>query len=496
MSPISPAAVPVLSLGIPKKDEDDDHHREPKRSKDLNEISKAITIDDNDLFEKSTFSLKRTRSMGVFDDINIHASTTPKHDFVGKLEDYPHLQESNSTPTNLKSQDLTPDNSTTTNDDDESITSEKSDEEDYGTVNPIDDSSLHYEPSRHVDYLSHDWKESDISASWRYIVLRRKDVANSARLENASWRTWTKAKYNLKTVAPESVNWLKDYDVTWLYGPLYNEATINSGFQFQKSDLKTDSSTKPILKKQSVSQMIMSRPPLISHNSKQQQHQLLHQQHQEREEHQQQQEYLESQEHQEYQDLQQEEDEEDPDNGASIYLRHHNYRHRPHSGQSDENISKTLNQQYRHVPGHLTKSNQALKQPSIKSPSSNSSSSLSSRSIAVNVKLVKHIHFNDRVEQCRALADYSSSEEENGSGSDSGSDSESDEEEAGLFLMVRSNSSASLSRMNNNNSHGLGPLKQAVQTIEYLPATTLKYEYEEHEREEGMQMKQILWLMP
>ncbi|ONH65238.1 Resistance to glucose repression protein 1 [Cyberlindnera fabianii] len=89
---------------------------------------------------------------------------------------------------------------------------------------PHDDNDIEYEPSRHVDYFSHNWKESDLSKSWRYIVLKRKDVANSARLENASWRTWAQAKYHLKTVSPESVNWLKDSDVTWLYGPLYKES--------------------------------------------------------------------------------------------------------------------------------------------------------------------------------------------------------------------------------------------------------------------------------
>ena len=63
-------------------------------------------------------------------------------------------------------------------------------------------------PSRQVDYLSHDWQESDIWSSWQYI---RKEKAgypqNAARLENASWRTWTKSKYKLKTITPETLNW-------------------------------------------------------------------------------------------------------------------------------------------------------------------------------------------------------------------------------------------------------------------------------------------------
>lgn len=70
-----------------------------------------------------------------------------------------------------------------------------------------DDTLIEDEPSRHVDYLSHDWKEEDIWSSWRYVTSRRNDYSNGVRLENASWRTWAKAKHNLKTISPESLNW-------------------------------------------------------------------------------------------------------------------------------------------------------------------------------------------------------------------------------------------------------------------------------------------------
>ena len=70
-----------------------------------------------------------------------------------------------------------------------------------------DDTAIESEPTRHVDYLSHSWKEEDIWASWRHIVAKRNLYANSPRLENASWRTWAKSKYSLKTVSPEALNW-------------------------------------------------------------------------------------------------------------------------------------------------------------------------------------------------------------------------------------------------------------------------------------------------
>lgn len=70
-----------------------------------------------------------------------------------------------------------------------------------------DDLALRTQPSRHVDYLSHNWREEDIWSSWKHIVTRRGEYTNSARLENASWRTWVKAKNNLSTVSPETLNW-------------------------------------------------------------------------------------------------------------------------------------------------------------------------------------------------------------------------------------------------------------------------------------------------
>ncbi|KAL5432346.1 hypothetical protein PMIN06_012045 [Paraphaeosphaeria minitans] len=36
-----------------------------------------------------------------------------------------------------------------------------------------DDTNLGPEPSQHVDYLSHDWKEEDMWSSWRHIVEHR-----------------------------------------------------------------------------------------------------------------------------------------------------------------------------------------------------------------------------------------------------------------------------------------------------------------------------------
>ncbi|KAL3456677.1 hypothetical protein BJX64DRAFT_37751 [Aspergillus heterothallicus] len=126
-----------------------------------------------------------------------------------------------------------------------------------------DDSSLEEEPSRHVDYLSHEWKEQDIWASWRHIVARRGIYENSLRLENASWRTWAKLKGNIGTISPEALNWLKDCDVTWLYGPLIASHTREvSNISPPPSCSESPGlchDRKSILKKRTASEAILQR---------------------------------------------------------------------------------------------------------------------------------------------------------------------------------------------------------------------------------------------
>ncbi|POS83660.1 hypothetical protein EPUL_006166, partial [Erysiphe pulchra] len=129
-----------------------------------------------------------------------------------------------------------------------------------------DDTAIQIQPSRHVDYLSHNWCEEDIWSSWKHVISRRKSYSNAPRLENASWRSWIKAKYKLKTVSPETLNWLKDCDVTWLYGPLQTstEALCNAPFTSPASCnrlSKTNSflNKKPILKKRSMSELMLQQ---------------------------------------------------------------------------------------------------------------------------------------------------------------------------------------------------------------------------------------------
>jgi hypothetical protein len=70
-----------------------------------------------------------------------------------------------------------------------------------------DDTAARPVPSLQVDYLSHEWREEDIWSSWRHVVSQRKTYGEVSRLENASWRTWAKHKNNLRTIAPQKLNW-------------------------------------------------------------------------------------------------------------------------------------------------------------------------------------------------------------------------------------------------------------------------------------------------
>lgn len=79
-----------------------------------------------------------------------------------------------------------------------------------------DDNSLKQEPTMRVDYFSHNWKEEDIWSSWRYIVTKRKALSNSIRLENASWRTWSKSLAQLETISPITLDWYAGYQVSIL----------------------------------------------------------------------------------------------------------------------------------------------------------------------------------------------------------------------------------------------------------------------------------------
>lgn len=511
----------------------DDSHRPAEMIKEREEEEARLALERVSLDDKDSSSSISNTTNNITNNITTNntntVTTSTTHDqasSISSAEDDTDTHEISSVSSpELEATDPTKSTASST------VASSNNNSNETPTAPVHDDSDVHYEPSRHVDYLSHDWKESDISSSWRYIVLRRKEVANSARLENASWRTWAKAKYNLKTVSPESVNWLKDYDVTWLYGPLCrtsSQANISgvggaaagdatptntaTGGKDEQGAGAAGADTKSILKKRSATEMILALPPM--RRSK--------------------------------------DDSavtpaaiaaagDDKDKVVKSYFRHHQYRQKNPYGMTDEEVdtlADKLNAQYKLPPKNKSvlageegageaDSTTSSVTPSISPsrdellappPTANKDDVMdveedtaSSTPIATvappPVKPKRRIHFNSEVQQCISL-DYVSSDEEDQYDSDSDSDdSDSDEldeedDEPGLFLMVRSSSSASMHRpelsgMARNDQPGSGrrgsnedlsddsdndvetdPLK-AVRTIAPIPPTSLKYAYDE-----------------
>lgn len=88
-----------------------------------------------------------------------------------------------------------------------------------------------------IDYFQYQFDEIEIHNCWKIIhnanSYENDNIPLSTdidRLENISWRKWAKMKFELEEVPPEMVNWYKDCDITWLYGPLAGSSTsLNHG---------------------------------------------------------------------------------------------------------------------------------------------------------------------------------------------------------------------------------------------------------------------------
>ncbi|CZT11439.1 related to negative regulator of glucose-repressible genes [Rhynchosporium agropyri] len=283
-----------------------------------------------------------------------------------------------------------------------------------------DDTAVRIQPTRHVDYLSHNWKEEDIWSSWKHIVSKRKAYGNSARLENASWRTWTKSKNKLKTVSPETLNWLKDCDVTWLYGPLQTGSDkalhLPSSSPMNSSRISKNNSflhKKPILKKRSVSEIMLQRSLSSSSLLKQAAAAVQAQQY---------------------------------GNSGAI---------RPAMGR------RTSEYAYPFSSRRLSRENTSML-------SSISSSGVPSPGSGEK----KHIHFNEQVEQCIALDMKGDDDEESGSYAVHDYDSDSDD---GAIMMKRSNSRHRLPPLHHKRTTPRQSFTTDSKTIAMLPSTTLKY---------------------
>ena len=299
------------------------------------------------------------------------------------------------------------------------------------TVN--DDQALAPEPTRHVDYLAHDWKEEDIWSSWRYIVAKRKAIPNSIRLENASWRTWTKAKNNLKTVSPEKLNWLKDCDVTWLYGPLQTDTKrpFNAAISPPPSRLSHSSSfinKKPILKKKAAS-VAMLEKSLSSHSLLKQAGALLRAQ------------------------------QSSPAHGRSSFK-----RGPPSFSLGGSTASSVVSTPAEYVSKLRT---------------SHTISDLTSSSSEC-----RHIHFNNEVEQVIAIESDDDDDKQEEIHSVFSDEEEDEDDDGGLMMRP-----APLQPKTSNRSTPRGSFSEGSKTIAPLPSTTLKYRPDTPEPDKAQQFR-------
>lgn len=263
-------------------------------------------------------------------------------------------------------------------------------------------------------------------------MARRKVITNSVRLENASWRTWTKAKDNLKTVSPEKLNWLKDCDVTWLYGPLQTttKKPFNTNTSPPPSRLSHSSSfinKKPILKKKAAS-VAMLEKSISSHSLLKQAGALLRAQ------------------------------QSSPAHGRSSFK-----RAPPNFSLGGSTASSVVNTPAEYV------SNLRISFTVSDLPSSSSE--------------CRHIHFNNEVEQVIAIEsdDDDDKREETHSVF---SDEEDEDDDGGLMMRPAPSQSKS-----SNRSTPRGSFSESSKTIAPLPSTTLKYRGDTPEPDKAQQLR-------
>jgi len=105
-------------------------------------------------------------------------------------------------------------------------------------------------PIDNVDYLSYCWgNELDLATSWRVMTKNKDTMINGRRLENASWRKWFQQRYSLPLLNPAELNWFKDSDICWLFGPMHLHSDNEKKPQ---TNFNTNTNLKSALKKPSL----------------------------------------------------------------------------------------------------------------------------------------------------------------------------------------------------------------------------------------------------
>ncbi|CAH2352602.1 hypothetical protein CLIB1423_07S03290 [[Candida] railenensis] len=88
--------------------------------------------------------------------------------------------------------------------------------------------------NQNIDYMTTEVSQYNLYQCWRQnncvtIKSHHDDISViipstvSKRLENTCWRRWYKEIKQLPVIPASQINWYKDQDITWLYGPKFSE---------------------------------------------------------------------------------------------------------------------------------------------------------------------------------------------------------------------------------------------------------------------------------
>ncbi|KAJ3316019.1 hypothetical protein HDV04_000228 [Boothiomyces sp. JEL0838] len=102
-----------------------------------------------------------------------------------------------------------------------------------------------------VDYFHHEFDFLDLHTCWRKANLQGKHTIEAKRRENATWRKYFQNKYNIPKCNPQDIDWYKDNDVLWFYGPFFahKESETAPLSRVPSSNSISDLKLKPSLKR-------------------------------------------------------------------------------------------------------------------------------------------------------------------------------------------------------------------------------------------------------
>lgn len=226
----------------------------------FSKVSKAIDAKDDTQFEKLSFALRRTKSNSLY-SIGIKKDKRPRGQGRFSYNNDKFLYQNKNDSIYVISIPIIP--------------------RDFLSVK--DDNNLFLQkPDKYIDYLSFNWEIWDLLMTWKFL-LKWKQFLNSEfvwftknlknlqiiiRLENIIWRLYFKFHSKFKNaqfadLSNFEYSWCKENELCWLYGPLiiYTnnfESIASNQMENQGMDIHlSNQNLKPILKKEKIDKIML-----------------------------------------------------------------------------------------------------------------------------------------------------------------------------------------------------------------------------------------------